>query len=324
MNLHATQPIQIDEGIYVEFGNNTGDAVFDGFCNDPRFRNTADDSPRMAEQVTAENMFRDAFDCRRAHHDGAIRLRTTFDDVRFGDDDDPWAFDYTCSDPRFELDPRLGSQTAQVPPKDPAASFHDATDCRRAYVAEEVWYLDEESGIAFGNDSGRWARDGQCDDPRFEGVLLPPLLLLDNVRRDATDCRRAFLLEVVRFTHVENSPDMDFGRDGGQWAYDGECDDPRFHGSGMAATTAAANAKQDATDCYRAYQTGRVEFTAVEDLDGIRFGDDSGRWVYDGECDDPRFRGPGMASGPLEKEDRGRDATDCFRAYRADTVEPRP
>ena len=40
------------------------------------------------------------------------------------------------------------------------------------------------------------------------------------------------------------------------------------------------------------------------------FGDDTGRWAKDGECDDPRFEGPGM--GLTDNEDvLGHDATDC-------------
>jgi hypothetical protein len=42
----------------------------------------------------------------------------------------------------------------------------------------------------------------------------------------------------------------------------------------------------------------------------IQFGDDSSEWSFDGECDDPRFEGRGMASALLD-EDRFRDATDC-------------
>ena len=42
----------------------------------------------------------------------------------------------------------------------------------------------------------------------------------------------------------------------------------------------------------------------------ISFGDDTSQWANDGECDDPRFEGPGMAPTSLE-EDLLRDATDC-------------
>lgn len=42
----------------------------------------------------------------------------------------------------------------------------------------------------------------------------------------------------------------------------------------------------------------------------INFGDDSSEWANDGECDDPRFRGPASAT-TLLPVDTGRDATDC-------------
>ncbi|MHA7818845.1 MAG: hypothetical protein ACX930_04265 [Erythrobacter sp.] len=47
----------------------------------------------------------------------------------------------------------------------------------------------------------------------------------------------------------------------------------------------------------------------------VDFGDDSGEWTHDGECDDPRFRGPGMTPAPVIDEDRFADATDCREAY---------
>lgn len=42
----------------------------------------------------------------------------------------------------------------------------------------------------------------------------------------------------------------------------------------------------------------------------VQFGDNSSRWAFDGECDDPRFIGPGSAT-TLLAEDTFRDATDC-------------
>lgn len=48
--------------------------------------------------------------------------------------------------------------------------------------------------------------------------------------------------------------------------------------------------------------------------DEIFFGDDYSEWAFDGECDDPRFAGPGTA-WDLFAEDAYHDATDCYRAY---------
>lgn len=50
------------------------------------------------------------------------------------------------------------------------------------------------------------------------------------------------------------------------------------------------------------------------DSGGIYFGDDWSEWAFDGECDDPRFFGPGTAY-ELYLEDAFHDATDCYHAY---------
>ena len=50
---------------------------------------------------------------------------------------------------------------------------------------------------------------------------------------------------------------------------------------------------------------------AGQDID---FGDDSGNYPNDGECDDPRFEGPGAYTDPLE-EDVFRDASDCLALF---------
>ena len=50
---------------------------------------------------------------------------------------------------------------------------------------------------------------------------------------------------------------------------------------------------------------------AGQDID---FGDDSGNYPNDGECDDPRFEGPGAYSHPLD-DDILRDATDCLTLF---------
>ncbi|MGD2166498.1 MAG: caspase family protein [Gammaproteobacteria bacterium] len=49
------------------------------------------------------------------------------------------------------------------------------------------------------------------------------------------------------------------------------------------------------------------------------FGDDSSMWSEDGECDDPRFVGDGMASVLLD-EDRFHDATDCRTLYQSGSI----
>lgn len=47
----------------------------------------------------------------------------------------------------------------------------------------------------------------------------------------------------------------------------------------------------------------------------VSFGDDAGEYSNDGECDDPRFEGPGMTATALLSDDILHDATDCQSAY---------
>lgn len=58
---------------------------------------------------------------------------------------------------------------------------------------------------------------------------------------------------------------------------------------------------------------------AFSDASDIDFGDDSSTWANDGECDDPRFDGPGVHPINLE-EDIRRDATDCRELFEAGDI----
>jgi hypothetical protein len=51
----------------------------------------------------------------------------------------------------------------------------------------------------------------------------------------------------------------------------------------------------------------------------IDFGDNSSVFADDGECDDPRFEGEGMAFASFD-EYLGRDANDCRTAFEAGTI----
>ncbi|WP_299308077.1 hypothetical protein [uncultured Croceicoccus sp.] len=45
----------------------------------------------------------------------------------------------------------------------------------------------------FGDDSSEWARDGECDDMRFEGeAMTTTVLRVEDVQHDAGDCRTAY------------------------------------------------------------------------------------------------------------------------------------
>ena len=44
----------------------------------------------------------------------------------------------------------------------------------------------------FGDDAGKYSKDGECDDMRFEGAGMTSTPLLDSdIKHDASDCRTA-------------------------------------------------------------------------------------------------------------------------------------
>lgn len=116
---------------------------------------------------------------------------------------------------------------------------------------------------------------------------------------------------------------IDFGSDSSEWANDGECDDPRFEGPGMTETTLLDSDRfGDATDCNNASGAGQLTLRSEAPpkrptSNGVQFGTDSSEWANDGECDDPRFKGPGMTTTTLLESDAYGDATDCKTAFDA-------
>lgn len=165
--------------------------------------------------------------------------------------------------------------------------------------------------VTFGDNSSTWANDDECDDPRFEGDGMAATLLDEDTLSDASDCSALFNNGSIRL----RASFVNFGDNSSEWANDGECDDPRFIGSGMASTLLESDRLRDATDCQQLYQAGRISFPTSS----FSFGDDSSQWANDGECDDPRFEGNGMATTLLD-EDTMRDATDCKALYDAGSI----
>ena len=259
-------------------------------------------------------------------------------DIDFGDDSSEWANDGECDDPRFVGD-GMASELVD------ADLARDATDCRTLFEAGSIALTAPDTGdsadisaIDFGDDSSDWARDGECDDPRFAGSAMAIELEDIDIGRDATDCRTAY--EAGSITLVgEGDPamvaDIDFGDDTSEWANDLECDDPRFAGAGMASELEDINIRRDATDCRTAFEDGTITLaeaatdpapvttvpaSMLEQIAArIDFGDDSGSWANDGECDDPDFVGPGVAGQTLDA-DRLHDASDCRAAFLAGTA----
>ena len=113
---------------------------------------------------------------------------------------------------------------------------------------------------------------------------------------------------------------VEFGDDRSQWSNDGECDDPRFVGGGMADVLLDEDRYADATDCRVLFNAGRIRLRTGT---GVEFGDDRSEWANDGECDDPRFVGDGMAEVLLD-EDLYADATDCRSLFESGRIRSDP
>jgi len=126
---------------------------------------------------------------------------------------------------------------------------------------------------------------------------------------------------IVTVWAVPSQAEVPFGDDSSNWALDGECDDPRFVGEGMAETLLEEDLLADATDCRLLFDAGYIRLRAGDSSrrDTIDFGVDTSEWRLDGECDDPRFVGEGMAEVLLE-EDRLADATDCRILFEAGRI----
>ncbi|MFC3703969.1 hypothetical protein ACFOOL_04290 [Devosia honganensis] len=271
------------------------------------------------------------------------------DAVDFGDDSSEWANDGECDDPRF-----VGAGMA-VELID-ADLRRDASDCRAAFEAGTIALAEEHDGAAdamaaaaaaidFGDDSSEWARDQECDDPRFAGPGMTSEPQDIDIGRDASDCRQAFADGTIALAEEEPpaappvappaaSPAapalellaarIDFGDDGGSWPHDGDCDDPDFTGIGAVSGGTERDRKGDASDCRAAFLAGTVALKSADDLGGVfDYGDDSSKWADDGECDDWRFGGAGM-SKKLLAADVMADASDCRALEAAGQVSIKP
>ena len=113
--------------------------------------------------------------------------------------------------------------------------------------------------------------------------------------------------------------EINFGDDSSEWANDGECDDARFTGPALTSTPLLEeDVLADATDCRIGFEAGDLKLLGVAADGTVEFGNDSGEWSNDGECDDMRFEGPGMtARFLLQQEGIMTDATDCRDAFNA-------
>ena len=326
----------------IDFGDDSSDWAMDGECDDPRF-----EGPASAAELLDADIARDATDCQAAFETGTVTLRadsaadsasdtatpSAIEAIDFGDDTSHWANDGECDDPRF-AGTGVASELLQ------ADLGHDATDCRTAYDAGMATFIGDspalddpsQSFIDYGDDTSEWANDGECDDPRFAGSGVADELLEADRGHDATDCQAAVEAGNASFLGGDTTSPVgafDYGGDWSKWANDGECDDLRFEGPGTDKKLLTDDLQGDASDCKALEAQGQVSIRTVYtpqyaaaapyDSQAIEFGDDSSSYANDGQCDDPRFEGPGAASYVLE-DDLKRDASDCRTGYEAGTI----
>ncbi len=331
-----------------DFGADTSDWANNGECDDPRFTGTG-----MAAVLLPEDTSADATDCRSLFEAGSITLVAGGDapvtdepamgQPDFGADTSDWANNGECDDPRF-----TGTGMAAVLlPEDTMA---DATDCQGLFDAGSITLAaggditvpDQPAMDApdFGADTSDWANHGECDDPRFAGTGMAAVLLPEDTAADATDCKALYDAGSITLVFEGDPPVTDgpvagapdFGADTSDWANNGECDDPRFSGTGMAAVLLPEDTMADATDCKSLFDGGSIALAASGDTPvtddpvqtgAVDFGADSGQWTNDGECDDPRFVGQGMAE-VLVDADLFADATDCRTLFDAGSITLKP
>ncbi|MGJ8609925.1 MAG: trypsin-like serine peptidase [Octadecabacter sp.] len=145
-------------------------------------------------------------------------------------------------------------------------------------------------GVA--DDSCAFANDAECDEFRYGGTGS----CQDG--SDTTDCtawqlqRAGDFLERARALGLPAGTIDSLGNNTCRWSNDGECDDPKFGGTG------ACDAGTDATDCL-------IAVDATAGLPAVPAGgDNSCAFANDNECDELQYGGQGFC-------DAGTDTNDC-------------
>ena len=186
----------------------------------------------------------------------------------FGDDNSTFSKNGECDDMRFTGPAMTATLLIDSDIK------HDATDCRNAFNAGRLSYAGGHrpagggtttTTINFGDDSSRYARNGECDDKRFSGAAMASILIDSDTNHDATDCRTAYTQGRATWnggrttTSSRDASHIVWGDDSSRWARNGECDDKRFSGAAMASILIDSDIKHDAQDCRRAYEQSRLD-----------------------------------------------------------------
>ena len=114
---------------------------------------------------------------------------------------------------------------------------------------------------------------------------------------------------------------LKFGTNKSEYSNDGECDDRRFFGKGMATDLDRDDIGMDARDCEKLYLAEKIQLWVLADaqaatkFSNLELGNNSSEWANDGECDDIRFEGPGTASMTSDNDTK-KDANDCRNALK--------
>lgn len=197
----------------------------DGVCDEARyggggFCQPGTDGTDCAEiAATAQCEWAFDLECDEARYGGGgfcADGTDTFDcallSAGINDDSCIWANDGECDEPRYSGDAHFGN----------CRDGSDTSDCQAMIVEQEALFDMVPADILalLGDDSCRWANDGECDDPQFpgSGACKPGT--------DRTDCRALAI----------------GGDDSCRWAHDNVCDEPTI---GTGACTVAT----DVTDC---------------------------------------------------------------------------
>ena len=159
-----------------------------------------------------------------------------------------------------------------------------------------------------------WTNSGSVGVSRY--IILDGGMTMENLKVNLSTLL-AIAPKVDEFLSAEapstiSSNGIDFGDDSGSDANDGVCDDGRFHPDGDEYNYTRRHVMRDATDCRAAVESGLKTLT-------LDFGDDSGDYANDGECDDSRFTGEGRSILTTNSQIK-KDASDCIAAHQEGTI----
>jgi hypothetical protein len=178
----------------------------------------------------------------------------------------------------------------------------------------------------FGADTSAWANDGECDDPRFSGPGVAGVTVEVDRMADATDCRAAFEAGTAQLIEAQGSVAAPVAPAAmAAPAAPVAPAAPSVKGTQAAQPAAPATLAVPAAPAASAAAApvasapAPVAPVAVAPAAVIDYGSDSSEWANDGECDDRRFVGQGVAT-TLDWANVGRDASDCRALHEAGQI----